>query len=244
MSNEKLKVLDLFSGIGGFSLGLERTGGFETVAFCEIEPYPRAVLAKHWPDVPCFQDVRRLEGCRADVICGGFPCQDISLMGRGAGLAGERSGLWAEFHRLIKETKPRYAIIENVSALRSRGLDEVLRGLDQIGYDAEWHRISAGAVGAPHERERLWIIAYPNTIDGSTRMGVLTNWQDEVKQARVRNRNGVWLQASMPPPRVEYGLSHWVDRRQRTECLGNSIVPQIAEIIGNAILRAERIVDE
>jgi hypothetical protein len=97
----KLRVLDLFSGIGGFSLGLERTGGFETVAFCEIEPFPRRVLAKHWPKVPCYHDVRELtaarlaaDGISVDVICGGFPCQDISLAGAGKGLAGDRSGLW------------------------------------------------------------------------------------------------------------------------------------------------------
>src|SRR5688572_3765853 len=95
-----LRVLDLFSGIGGFSLGLERTGGFRTVAFCEIEPYCRSVLKKHWPDVPCFEDVRELHAFDVgpvDVICGGFPCQDISIAGRGAGLAGTKSGLWSEY---------------------------------------------------------------------------------------------------------------------------------------------------
>jgi DNA (cytosine-5)-methyltransferase 1 len=165
----KLRLLDLFSGIGGFSLGLERSGNFETVAFCEIEPYPRAVLKKHWPNVKVYEDVKELsrerleaDGLGIDAICGGFPCQDISTAGRGAGLAGERSGLWFEFHRLIKEIKPQVAIIENVSALRSRGLDQVLRSLSEIGYDAEWHCIPASAVGAPHRRDRIWIVAYPN----------------------------------------------------------------------------------
>lgn len=161
----KLKVLDLFSGIGGFSLGLERTGGFETVAFCEIDPAARKVLNKHWPNVPVYEDVTQLKGedvrGTVDVICGGFPCQDLSTAGRGAGLDGERSGLWFEFHRLIKEIRPNYAIIENVSALRSRGLDRVLRSLAEIGYDAEWHCIPSSAVGAPHERDRAWIVAYP-----------------------------------------------------------------------------------
>ena len=167
-----MKVLDLFSGIGGFSLGLERAG-FETVAFCEFDKKAQLVLKKHWPDVPVYDDVRTLtyehlqtDGLNVDVICGGFPCQDISLAGKGAGLDGERSGLWFEFHRLINEIRPKYAIIENVSALRSRGLDEVLRSLAEIGYDAEWHCIPASAVGAPHRRDRVWIAAYRNCDDG------------------------------------------------------------------------------
>ncbi len=163
-----MNVLDLFSGIGGFSLGLERAG-MTTVAFCEIEPFPRSVLKKHWPNVPVYPDVRSLNAetlkkdkvPKIDVICGGFPCQDISLAGKGAGLKGERSGLWSEFRRLIEEIRPRYAIIENVSALRSRGLDQVLGSLAAIGYDAEWHCIPASAIGAPHRRDRIWIIAYP-----------------------------------------------------------------------------------
>ena len=163
----KLRVLDLFSGIGGFSLGLERAGGFETVAFCEIEPYCRRVLKKHWPDVPCYEDVRTLtadtlrrDGIAVDVICGGFPCQDISFAGKGAGLAGERSGLWFEYARLIGELRPRFVIVENVGALLSRGLDAVLGTLAALGYDAEWDCIPASAVGAPHVRDRVWIVAY------------------------------------------------------------------------------------
>jgi DNA (cytosine-5)-methyltransferase 1 len=159
-----LKVLDLFSGIGGFSLGLERAGGFETSAFCEINKNAQKVLKKHWPNVPIFEDVTTLKGEQLgtiDVICGGFPCQDISLAGKGAGLEGARSGLWFEFHRLIKEIKPSWVIAENVAALRSRGLDQVLRSLAEIGYDAEWHCIPASAVGAPHQRDRVWIVAYP-----------------------------------------------------------------------------------
>lgn len=165
----KLAVLDLFSGIGGFSLGLERTGGFETVAFCEIEEYPRQVLAKHWPNVPCYRDVRELtadrlaaDGIAVDVITGGFPCQDISTAGKGAGLAGERSGLWSEIARLVGELAPRFVIVENVAALLSRGLGTVLGDLASLGYDAEWHCIPASAVGAPHRRDRVWIVAYPN----------------------------------------------------------------------------------
>ncbi len=160
-----MNVLDLFSGIGGFSLGLERAG-MKTVAFCEVDKKCQQVLKKHWPGVPIFDDVSTLKGEdieeTVDVICGGFPCQDISLAGKGAGLEGARSGLWTEFHRLIKEIKPKYAIIENVSALRSRGLDQVLREISEIGYDAEWHCITAASVGAPHRRDRIWIVAYPS----------------------------------------------------------------------------------
>jgi DNA (cytosine-5)-methyltransferase 1 len=164
-----MRVLDLFSGIGGFSIGLEKAG-FETVAFCEIDKKARAVLKKHWPDVQIFEDVSQLtkekldeHGISVDVICGGFPCQDISVAGKGAGLEGQRSGLWYEYNRLIKELTPQWVIIENVSALRSRGLDAVLRSLFEIGYDAEWHCIPASAVGAPHQRDRIWIVAYPNS---------------------------------------------------------------------------------
>lgn len=167
-----MNVLDLFSGIGGFSLGLERAG-MRTVAFCECEPYPRAVLAKHWPSVPCHDDVRTLtasrlaaDGITVDVICGGFPCQDISVAGKGAGLAGARSGLWREFFRLISELRPRFVIVENVSALLGRGLDQVLGDLASIGYDAEWHCIPASYVGAPHRRDRIWIVAYPCSTGG------------------------------------------------------------------------------
>ena len=164
---EKLRVLDLFSGIGGFSLGLEATGEFETVAFCECEEYADRVLEKRWPGVPSYDDVKtitkeRLEadGIRQiDVICGGFPCQDISLAGKGAGITGERSGLWSEYARIIGEVGPEWVIIENVSALRSRGLVTVLQNICALGYDAEWHCIPASYVGAPHRRDRIWIVA-------------------------------------------------------------------------------------
>lgn len=157
-----MKVLDLFSGIGGFSLGLERAG-METVAFCEISPVCRHLLAHHWPDVPCFDDVTTLTGEQAgpvDVICGGFPCQDISFAGKGAGLAGERSGLWREYARLVRELRPAFVIVENVAALLGRGLGDVLGDLAALGYDAWWDCIPASAVGAPHRRDRLWVVAY------------------------------------------------------------------------------------
>jgi DNA (cytosine-5)-methyltransferase 1 len=187
-----MNVLDLFSGIGGFSLGLERAG-MRTVAFCEREPFCRQVLAERWPGIPCYDDVRTLtadrlaaDGINVDAICGGFPCQDISVAGSGAGLGGARSGLWSEYARLIGELRPRYVIVENVSALLSRGLDRVLGDLAALGYDAEWHCIPASAVGAPHRRDRIWIVAYPGRPEwrevGSARQRVawaecLSQWQ-------------------------------------------------------------------
>jgi DNA (cytosine-5)-methyltransferase 1 len=163
-----MNVLDLFSGIGGFSLGLERAG-MRTVAFCEIDPFCRRVLAKHWPGVPCYDDITTLTAARLaadgtrniDVICGGFSCQDISVAGKGAGIEGSRSGLWSEYARIIGEVRPRYVIVENVAALLGRGLERVLGDLAALGYDAEWHCIPAAAIGAPHRRDRIWIIAYP-----------------------------------------------------------------------------------
>jgi DNA (cytosine-5)-methyltransferase 1 len=192
----KLRVLDLFSGIGGFSLGLERTGGFETVAFCEIEPYCRKVLAKHWPGVKCYDDVQSLsaaalcrDGIAVDVITGGFPCQDISFAGKGAGIEGERSGLWGEYARLIGELRPQYVIVENVAALLVRGLGRVLGDLAALGYDAEWHCIPAAYVGAPHRRDRIWIIAYPQHSDaddaGSYRAALHFNGNAELRDEQV-----------------------------------------------------------
>ena len=166
----KLRVLDLFSGIGGFSLGLERAG-FCTVAFCEIDPFCRRVLAKHWPEVPIYDDVRELTGERlaadgiaVDLIAGGFPCQDISFAGNGAGIEGERSRLWFDFARLVGELRPRYAIVENTAALLGRGMGVVLGDLAALRYDAEWHCIPALAVGADHIRDRTWIVAYRDDV--------------------------------------------------------------------------------
>lgn len=162
-----MKVLDLFSGIGGFSYGLEMASkNFKTTKFCEIDKFCQKVLKKHWPEVPIHDDIKTLtctEG-EYDIICGGFPCQDISVAGQKKGITNEtRSGLWYEYKRIIKEVKPRYVIIENVRNLLNNGLAIVLKDLHEIGYNAEWEVISARSVGACHLRERLWIVAYPNT---------------------------------------------------------------------------------
>lgn len=158
-----LRVLSLFAGIGGFDLGLERAGGFRTVRFCERDAYCQAMLAKHWPGVPCSPDATTAEfqEGEADVIVGGFPCQDLSNAGAGAGLAGARSGLYRELVRAIRVVRPLYAIVENVAALLGRGLGTVLGDLAESGYDAAWDCLPASAVGAPHQRDRIWIVAHP-----------------------------------------------------------------------------------
>ena len=243
-----LNVLDLFSGIGGFSLGLERTGGFKTVAFCEIEEFPCKVLAKHWPDVPIYHDIRELtgeklrqDGIVADVVTGGFPCQDISVAGKQSGIEGERSGLWSDLCRIIGDIRPRYAIVENVAALLSgptkrRGgwFGRVLGDLAEIGYDAEWDGISAAAIGAPHSRDRVWLVAYPNEIGRQNTSFRL----DSFRQLSRLVARSAWK--AEPSEAVIFGVddgdTDWVYRR---EALGNAVVPQIPELIGRAILEAE-----
>jgi DNA (cytosine-5)-methyltransferase 1 len=263
-----LRVLDLFSGIGGFSIGLERAG-MTTVAFCEIDKKAQLVLKKHWPDVPVFEDVSTLtkekldeRGITVDVICGGFPCQDISLAGKGAGIEGERSGLWSEYARLIGELRPQFVIVENVSALLSRGLDRVLGDLASLGYDAEWHCIPASAVGAPHRRDRIWIVAYPNSqhwraerpikisarrqardqpsgsrSDGSNTnsSGLERQWQitGRIKKELNDTSYSRWWQSEPAVGRVANGVPNRVDRLKQ---LGNAVVPQISELIGKAIM--------
>jgi DNA (cytosine-5)-methyltransferase 1 len=285
-----MNVLDLFSGIGGFSLGLERAG-MRTVAFCEIDPYCRRVLRKHWPSVPIYDDIRTLNAGQLpigiDVICGGFPCQDISVAGKGAGIEGERSGLWSEYARIIGELRPRYVIVENVAALLGRGLDRVLGDLAALGFDAEWHCIPASAVGAPHRRDRVWIVAHAislserrgagwgEAVGGRSRNDTQGPSDNAVKVADADDKRlegrlresllgcpGQWTAGEGDPPipnangepadgiaeprsqcgswlpepnvgRVAHGVSARVDRLRS---LGNSVVPQIPEIIGRAIM--------
>lgn len=189
----------LFSGIGGIDLGLERAG-MQCAWQVEIDDYAQKVLAKHWPNTPRFRDVRAIgrhvgdiHTCYipvwyVDVLAGGFPCQDISDAGKQAGIDGERSGLWAEFYRLIRELRPRFVIVENVAALLHRGMGRVLGDLAACGYDADWQIISAESVGAPHLRERVFIVAYSagthgwNTITRSDRKG-----HQEIQVGSIRN---------------------------------------------------------
>jgi len=159
----------LFAGIGGIDLGFERCG-MECKWQVEINDYAQKVLAKHWPAVHRERDIRECSARNldwVDVIAGGFPCQDISYAGLGAGLDGERSGLFFEAIRLVSELQPRAVVLENVAALLTRGLDRVLGTLAEIGYDAEWHCIPAAYVGAPHIRDRVFVIAIHSNPENS-----------------------------------------------------------------------------
>ena len=167
----KLKILDLFSGIGGFSLGLESTGHFETAAFCEIEPYCQKVLKKHWPDVPIFDDIRQLKGTdigTIDIITGGYPCQPFSVAGKQKAEQDPRH-LWPEYFRLIQELRPTWVIGENVSGHIKLGLDSVLEDLESEGYSTRTFSISASSIGANHKRERVWTVAYSGSIANAKR---------------------------------------------------------------------------
>ena len=299
-----LKTLDLFSGIGGFSLGLERAGGFETVAFCEINPFCRQVLAKHWPGVPILDDVRTAEFPAADVIVGGFPCTDVSRAGKRAGITGKHSGLYRELVRAIRLVGPRYAIVENVAALLSDGMGDVLGDLAEGGACVEWDCVPAEAVGAPHERDRVWIVRHaPDAAGPDDRRGdgaacagqepepgsgageaIVADAQGigcgqggqrrppdsfawvrnatrgdfaDADRARHAIREGVhgdarqerstverspcvdvWQQVWPCEPAllgVDDGISNRMDR---FKALGNTLLPQIPELIGRAILQS------
>jgi DNA (cytosine-5)-methyltransferase 1 len=268
-----MNVLDLFSGIGGFSLGLERAG-MRTVAFCEIDPYCRKVLAKHWPGVPVYDDIRTLtadrlrsDGVSVDAICGGFPCQDVSLAGRRAGMGDTRSGLWSEYRRLVCELRPRYIVVENTPGLLSLGMGTVLGDLAELRYDAEWYCIPAAYVGADHIRDRVWIVAYPDDgqplpvgwtaersqeveQDAAHALREGLSWRidagaDEQDAGRELSRPRFTFDAPNPfpreyrqyPPVVGRGVHGIPNRVDRIRALGNCVVPQIPEIIGRAIMR-------
>ena len=245
----------LFAGIGGFDLGFERAG-----MVCkwqvEIDDYCQKVLAKHWPHVHRERDIRECGShnlAPVDVICGGFPCQDISYAGLGAGLDGERSGLFFEAIRLVCELRPQIVVLENVAALLTRGLDRVLGTLAEIGYDGEWHCIPAAAVGAPHQRERIFVMAYSKhgwlaRRRGADRPEKAVLFDTRVCQfkpsggtfktdsalASVARANSGWKREP-GVCRVANGVSN---RSHRMRGLGNAVVPQVAELIGRRIVDA------
>ena len=234
-----MKVGSLFSGIGGLELGLERAG-MKVVWQVERDEFCRRVLAKHWPDVQRFEDVHDVGAHNlepVDLICGGFPCQPVSVAGKRKAQDDER-WLWPEFARIIRELRPRYALMENVPGLLVRGIGDVLGDLAEIGYNAEWECLSAGAFGAPHRRERVFLVAY----DHSQRIEGL--WTEQVRRVAafswcqdVRGPTGFRGRPDIPDALVRRkGDGHGA----RVDALGNAVVPQVAEWIGERILEAGR----
>jgi DNA (cytosine-5)-methyltransferase 1 len=220
-----VNVLDLVSGIGGFSLGLERAG-MRTIGFCEIDPFCRAVLKKHWPNVPCHDDIRTLHIERgfADVITAGFPCQPHSSAARGRrrGIDDDR-WLWPEVFRIIEESRPSWFIGENVTQLDGVALEQVVSDLESIDYQVQTFEIPACAVGLDHWRARLWILGHSNS-DGKSELHV---------NAEVARLSGSRLESGST--RATDGISgRMVVHRRRV--IGNAVVPKIPEIIGRAIM--------
>lgn len=221
----------LFSGIGGIDLGLERAG-MECAWQVENNPYCLKVLAKHWPDVTRYEDISEVDFGRVkrvDLLAGGFPCQDISRVGRRSGLRGAKNSLWDEYARAIRILRPSYVLVENTTSLLVRGMDIVLRDLDESGYNAEWDCLPAFAFGAPHIRDRLYLLAYPR--DGRYRLP-----QDTVFAGWAATQlHGGW---SREPNvgRVANGIPRSVDRIRG---LGNAVVPQVAQWLGSRILEHE-----
>lgn len=240
-----MKVLDLFSGIGGFSLGLERAG-MTTVAFCEYDESARNVLKKHWPEVPIHEDINTLDARQyrttVDVVCGGFPCQDLSAAGNQQGFTGERSSLYSEMLRVISECLPRYAIFENITNLligeEGRWFARFLYDLAEIGFDAEWHCIPASAVGAAHHRDRVWVIAYPagSVTEGLEFQKPLLAYTEESRRREYSRAVNACLPAD-DYASMRGDINDVPEIMERLKQYGNSVVPVIPELIGRAILK-------
>jgi DNA (cytosine-5)-methyltransferase 1 len=265
-----MTVGSLFAGIGGFDLGFERAG-FDIRWQVEIDPWARAVLAKHWPHVHRHDDVRTAGAHNlepVDVICGGFPCTDISAAGKGLGITGPESSLWSEYARIIRELRPDYVVVENAPTLLGRGVGRVLGDMAESGYDAEWDCIPAAAIGAPHLRERIWIIATRSGLRHGRLLQLYAGTDqvpdsDSQRCVRVGESQPPRLQG---PPGLEFDrlregrdvdgiaarASHWLCepglgrladgipcRVDRLRGLGNAVVPQIVEWIAERIIKAE-----
>jgi DNA (cytosine-5)-methyltransferase 1 len=225
----------LFSGIGGFDLGLERAG-FREQWQVEIDPWCRSVLAKHWPDVARYDDVRTVghELERVDCICGEFPCQPVSVAGLQRGEDDDR-WLWPEFARIVRTLRPRVVIVENVPGLFVRDFGRVVGDLAALGYDAEWDCIPAAALGARHRRDRVFVAyASESGLPLSERARVFGPRRRE--EGRAIAQCGWWA-AEPDVGRVAYGVPRRVDRLKG---LGNAVVPQVAEFVGRRVLEVLR----
>lgn len=233
----------VFEGIGGFSLAALRCG-LTTKWICEINTYRKQILRQHFPHAYQYRNIVQLKNPeRVDVLTGGFPCQDISVAGKAAGIIGPQSRLWAEYLRVIYESMPRYIIIENSSQLTNKGLEYILYDLAKIGYDAQWECLRAFDFGFPHIRERLFIVAYPAEI-GRRKVGDVQIFQSITEILGEPYRQAV---LSMPIKRVtpksnnnsisgNYGLSKGLDRNA-IAAIGDAVIPRIAEYIIKCIQR-------
>ena len=267
-----MKVLDLCSGIGGFTIGLHEAG-FETVAFCEIEPYCQAILKKHWPDIPIYNDVRDItaerlksDGIVPTVIVGGYPCQPFSYAGQRRGDKDDRH-LWPEIFRIVKDIRPTWCIFENVAGHVTMGIDTVLSDLEAENYATRAFIIPACGVDAKHKRDRVWIIAkYVGDTNSSKRYRD-NSWQSEQEEAEQRFegrcenvadtgsqglqghvRQGQASQKGQPQrhtpkcgwwptePNVGRVANGVPARSHRIKALGNAVVPQIPQVIGQVIM--------
>ena len=237
----------LFAGIGGFELGLERSiPGAETIWQVEQDPFCQKVLAKHWPKAKIYNDVRAVGAdnlAPIDLLCGGFPCQDISNAGKQEGIHGKKSGLWFEMRRIINELRPRIVVMENVAAITRAGGAEVIASLASIGYDAEWIIISAADFGAPHKRRRWFCVAYSKSFHFKSlpfnpfRVESTFELTSRSCEAGRNTKKGYW-KTTRPPKPVICGMDDGIPARldrYRLKALGNSIVPQCSEFIGKYI---------
>lgn len=249
----KLKMISLFSGIGGFELAAKWVG-IQTIESVEINPFCQQILKKNFPNTPIYDDVTTYKPqSKCDIIVGGSPCQDMSIAGKQKGiLKGERSSLWFEQLRIYKESGATFLVWENVAGAFRNGFREVLRSLSESGYDAEWQVISAATFGHDHLRERIFLIAYPNGLFGQApswtdqiggqiteikthpdRYGLQRTHSQELQRSQsarksVRRFNAT-QGASIEPP--TWGISHGLPNRvDRLAALGNAIVPQCAVV--------------
>lgn len=237
----------LFAGIGGLDLGLERAG-LECRWQVEVDPFCRSILARHWPGVRRHDDVRTFPpgggDWAVDVVVGGFPCQDVSFAGKGAGLDGMRSGLWFEYSRIIRDLRPRLVLVENVPGLFVRGFDRVLGTLASLGYDAEWSLVSAAAVGLPQARDRVFIVAYRDGLgreeggrvfdrDAGLRLREEVGVVGSLSKLERGNSGRVW---ALPDSGI-HGMADGVPAGlDRIRALGNAVAPGVAEFVGRRLM--------
>lgn len=226
----------VFSGIEGFGLGAA-LAGIKTEWSCEFEKYQTEVIEKNFGDGhTVYGDIRTLENPPfVNIISGGFPCQDISAAGKGAGIKGSRSGLWGQMHRIIGEVRPDYVIIENSPLLRKRGFEYVLHGLSEIGYDAQWQCLQGSFLGLQQCRERIYIIAYPVCKFGEGESPKSVFRQPYLPWKLPRVYPGWRERRDLPEPRTLGSTNELPDLVDRNRCVGNAVQPLMAQYLFECI---------